>query len=463
MKLNKYMAQKLSGLDEEDNCEDVLSDVQNASDFGVSSDRDHALYFFVQNGLDELVQDWFNKKLTDEELSDLKRYVFDFKDNKDYDLTKLEDIGIIVFKWFDGRKLNKAAHPNISGIHVRPGNIDEGKWIETAKTIYNQVNDGIPRNVAFKTYTSGWDRDEVIKFSAWLRYYEQHTPEKYNVKTANNSNLIKVAFGESITFPAEWENLANRTQMQPFRTDPIKTKKELEIERATDFKAKMKSRMRALKMLLDKYNDLLPHQNLDHIYEEILSLEKSVSRLNAYAALEDRIIRSATIMEKYGFDAGALILKEAGGGADETNLPPGLMKTNVEAVITKLEGISKELKMRNLVREMSKADIALAELGLGSYFPELGESIARMLEGFSYAGNRIEDSISKLRGSGKSIQAPEPTSPAPKLPKTPEAPAAPLPIPTAPQPTEKLEPSALHEQPTSKVKTELPTQVKSGT
>jgi hypothetical protein len=457
MKLNEYMAKKLSDLDEEDRCEDIMNDAQSASDFGVKSDRDHSLYFFVQNGLEELVDDTFGIRLGPTELEELKLYVFDCRNDPNYNLTDLVDLRIIVHKWLSNRNLDKTAHPNIGGIHTKPSDIDVNKWIEVAKNIYAQVNDGQPKEATVKANTQGWDRDEVAKFNAWLRYYEQRTPEKYNVKTAHPiPNIIKVAFGEYITLPAEW---AARTPTAPFQAaNDGKTQKEREIERAKAFKSKMKSRMRALRMLLDKYNDLLPHQNLDKIYEEMLSLEKSVGKLNAYGALEDRVMRSAGQLQKFGFNEGSLLLKEAVGSEDETNLPPGILKANVEGVITKLEGICKELKMRSLIREMSKADIMLAELGLGSYFPEVTEALARMIEGFGYAGNRIEDVVSKLRGSGKApaVKAPEPIAPAPKLPQAPATPeplAAPIPIPA---PTEKLEPSALHERPASKVQTRLP-------
>ena len=458
MNLNSFMSKKIDSLDKEDLCEDVFNHAQEASDFGVESEKEHALYFFICNNIDELIDDTFGIKLKPDELKDLGRFIFNYKSDTNYDLTNLVDLRILSYKWLSGRQINKTAYPNMGGVYIRSDKPSIDRWMETAKSIYSQINAGMTREAAFDTHTSSWDRDEVFKFNNWLRYYEQKTPEKYNVKTAN---IIKLAFGEGITIPAEWENPNNRTQMQPFQhANDGKTKREIEIERAKSFKSKMKSRLRALKMLLDKYNDLLPNQSLDKIYEEMLALEKSVGKLNAYAALEDRVMCSAAKMQKLGFTAGSMLLKEAvEGRADETNLPPGLLKTNVEAVLTKLEGIGKELKMRNLVREMSKCDIMLAELGLGSYFPELGESIARMLEGFSYAGNRIEDSISKLRGSGKSstVQAPEPKLPEPKLPKAPDAQITPpLAMPSL-KPAEKLEPSALHEQPISKVKTELPT------
>jgi len=244
------------------------------------------------------------------------------------------------------------------------------------------------------------------------------------------ANIIKTAFdSSSLIFPKSWENPENRTDIKPFCADDKKTKKELEIEKAKSIKTQMKSRIRSLKSLLDKYNDLLSNQNIEKIYDEIVALEKSIGKLNVYAAIEDRIIRATKVFEKFGFNEGSIFLKNAAeissetfdaGPTDQTTIQNPKLKSEVDEIIGKLEGISKVLKMRELVRELSKIDIMLSELGMASYFPEITDSLSKLVEGYSYSSNRIESIISKLRGSGKpaglNVEMPKVKAPEVKAP-----------------------------------------------
>lgn len=464
MQLNEYMSKKLSVMDQEDLCQDVMANAFAASDMGVQSDKDYNTFFYINHLTDEILKDTFELELDSEQLAGIKRFLFTHKDDPNYNLSNLTDLRILIYKWLSDGDLNKKAHPNISGIYLKPEPIDVNKWIATAKSMYEDINLGIGKNSAFELHTKNWDREEKQKFSNWLKYYEERTTEKYNVK---NANLIKIAFDNtSLVFPSSWENPANR-QVQPgFMAQDGKTKKEQEQDRAKAFKSKMKSRLRALKVLIDKYNDALPNQNVDKIYDELSVLEKSISKLNVYAALKDRVYRSAANMERFGFKDGANFLKTAAeavpnGPTDETNLPPGPMKSNVEGVINRLEGISKVLKLRETVRDLAKVDIMLSELGMASFFPEITDALSKLIEGYSYSSNRIESVISKLRGTGKKEKtepAPLPTAPAP----APVAPAAPLaaPVPTAPAPkppTEKLQTGELFEKTPGAVQTTMPT------
>jgi hypothetical protein len=461
--MNAYMSKRLSERGHEDLCQDVLDDAEEASEFGVESDRDHHLFFHVNHLTDELLKDTFDLDLSDDELTKLKHYVFGFRDDPNYDLTSLVDLRILLHKGLVEEELTKKAHPNISGFYSAPKQADVGKWITAAKSVYDDVNAGIGRNLAFNKHTSDWDRDEVHSFSMWLKYYEERTPEKYNVK---NANIIKTAFGPtSLTIPDTWVNPANRQNITPFNANDSKTKKELEQDRAKVFKSKMKSRLRSLKLLMDKYNDLLPHQNLDKMYDELVVLEKSIGKMNVYAALQDRVIRSANVMTSLGFDDGAAFLKTAAEEpirTDETNLPAGQLKSDVETVINRLEGASKSLKMRELIRELSKADIMLDELGMASFFPEISDSIAKMIESYTYASNRLESVIAKLRGTGKvkAIPGQKHIETPAEIVSKPGATPAPLPAgPTIPIKQEPpLEVEELHERPMGTMQTKLPTQ-----
>jgi hypothetical protein len=68
-------------------------------------------------------------------------------------------------------------------------------------------------------------------------------------------------------------------------------------------------------------------------------------------------------------------------------------------VISKLELVSNILKNREIPRQLSMIDLMMDQLGIASYFPTLGEATRSALESNQYMATRIEDILSKLRGS----------------------------------------------------------------
>jgi len=84
-------------------------------------------------------------------------------------------------------------------------------------------------------------------------------------------------------------------------------------------------------------------------------------------------------------------------------------------ILEVLEPLMKRFKEREIVRQLSKADMMMDALNIVSYFPELGEAIGRLIETDSYVGTRLEKVIGKLRGGlkeeeGKGKKKPEPPS-----------------------------------------------------
>ena len=73
----------------------------------------------------------------------------------------------------------------------------------------------------------------------------------------------------------------------------------------------------------------------------------------------------------------------------------------VSDVVVKLEDLAKIFKTREVPRQLSLVDMMLDSLGLASYFPSLSEATNKALESNNYISTRIEDILSKLRGSMK--------------------------------------------------------------
>ena len=459
-KINKYMCDKLTHAVEQgvnDNLiDDLLDDAQNASDFGVTGDRDYNIYFFINNLTDDILNDTFDIKLDDDKKKELYRHIFAHKDDEKYKFDNLTDFRLLIYDWLCN-KFSKKAYPNISGKNDREPVYDVDKWISTLKNIYNFVrSEMMEKDSAIKQCTQDWESEEKQHFINWLNYYEAGNMEKYNVK---NAQLKTEADLVDFQMPKSWVKDDGRNNPAPQLTtqkldDDVKrkTKREKELDMAKIYKIRMRSRLDALQKLVDKYSDILPKQNLENIYKEIQSLRNSVSKLDVYASMKDCTYRSANIIRKFGFSEGAEFLEKM---AEEDNATDARNpQTNANAAISRLEIVSKTLNARDIIRELASIDILLNELGIASYFPELSLSQAKLIEAFSYSSNKIEDIIANLRGGGVNrMKAPEMKAPAIKPPeiktKTTEVKTVP--------PTKPMDTGEIMHKPIGEVKQELPT------
>ncbi len=91
----------------------------------------------------------------------------------------------------------------------------------------------------------------------------------------------------------------------------------------------------------------------------------------------------------------------------------------VADVVAEFEFISNFYKAREIPRRLSKADMMLDSLGLAAFFPQLAEAQNKALESNNYISSRIEEILSKLRGSVKSkdveLTTGEPKEPSPEV------------------------------------------------
>lgn len=99
----------------------------------------------------------------------------------------------------------------------------------------------------------------------------------------------------------------------------------------------------------------------------------------------------------------------------EDVIDAALRNLTVDDVIAKLETLTGMYKKREISRQLSILDIMMDRLGIGSYFPGLGEAMAKALESNQYISTRLEDALAKLKGS---VENPEVT----KMLETREAP-----------------------------------------
>jgi len=486
--INDYLADRISsalefGMSDELAAE-AIDDARDAFSCGVESEDDYNVYFMVKNVAPSIAADTFSIARNDFDTNGFCAYIVESKEKP-----TLTDLRLLMHKWLC-TSISKVAYPNVGGIHEEREEYDLDKWVASAREMYSKIRSSkkIDHADALSLITADWDIDERYKFEVWLRYYESATPEKYNVKISKLENdIIKEAL-----IPESWVNDPNRSNSVNPSVTPLEAPHESDIQRekrvkkerldnANLFKKKLKSRIRSIMRLLERYNDLLPHQNLDSVHDEMYALDKSISKLNVYATMKDTVARSANIIRRFGFPEGADMLeKYADGetiqlpeaGDPAPNLPDGSRpKITTQQIISRLEAISRDLRNRDLVRELASVDILLNELGIASFFPDLASAQSKLIESFSYASNKIEATVSSLRGSGGSAGAQlSMNAPPPAAAATPPAPLVPekkVNLPTAPkedkvdipipQPIDnKMDPSSVLNKPVSKMQNQLP-------
>lgn len=81
------------------------------------------------------------------------------------------------------------------------------------------------------------------------------------------------------------------------------------------------------------------------------------------------------------------------------NLDDLLTDVTIEDVVERLDAVANILKNREIPRQLAIIDLMMHKLGIGSFFPALAEANRSALESNQYMSTRIDDILSKLRGS----------------------------------------------------------------
>lgn len=467
--INSFLVDKLNkALD--DNIPDAvvdmaLDDAKGATSMGVENDYDYNLNYYINHLLDDILDDTFDISLDSSEKEELKKFLFNNRKNPKYNLSNLTDLRILINSWLSN-SVSKKAYPNVGvGIHNRSQTYDLSRWIDALKKIYDLNRTGrMDKIAATNMVISDWDSTEQYKFLQWMKFYEADNTMKYNIKTAN------------FTMPNAWMTPEQRASDSSNLTT-FQAKKDQDKQNSINKRKQMRSRISSIRKLLGEYSDLNPvsHDHISELLSMLTSLEARVMSLQTEAMVKSCIVKTANIMANRGFNKGASELYKIaeeplpGVPSEEKEVKP--QAKNVDGVIKKLEEISKFLKSRQIIRELAATDLNLDDLGIASYFPEIGDSQSRLIESFGYASNRIESVIAKLRGTGgseialqqndneksKKLQEKELSdiNKSKEIVQPPQAPVKEKSVPTPAQ-DEKIKTNDLMEKPVGEVKTQLP-------
>ena len=99
---------------------------------------------------------------------------------------------------------------------------------------------------------------------------------------------------------------------------------------------------------------------------------------------------------------GEIAIKEdepAHGSRFDDVIDAAFKDLKISDVVEKLEDLSKIFNTREVPRQLAIVDMMLDRLGLASFFPSLSEATNKSLESNNYVSTRIDDILSKLKGT----------------------------------------------------------------
>ena len=393
------------------------------------------------------------------------------------------DVAQVVFKYVDDKR--RVAYPSELSFKQRvvpEQNIKD--WIGRISNIYKLMSRGFAKEDLIKQHTQDMESAVEQDFRQWMKYYEDGDQNKYNVdkNMRKNANLGDPDYLDML-------NAAfNTRQEQAAKDEEHQQKREEAHQNRIKIKQKMLSRLQAIRKLLNKYtlavDDAVANkyvqmnedakqktqdyselaQAINGAEEATRNLGQTMNMTGLASSAVDKIYKSANIAKASGlkdihqklykiahkFEKSARELDEAAiepsknlaGLEKEKHRKPDVLEelkgnASPNAVLEKLERLLHVLQKRDLIRELSEVDIMLNELNMASYFPELAFGQSKLIDGFGYASNKLEDAIAKIRGglreeeqkeqSIDKLKSPKVETPKFETPRMPEVPSAPSP------------------------------------
>jgi len=236
--------------------------------------------------------------------------------------------------------------------------------------------------------------------------------------------------------------------------EPAAPRQQYSEQNVLDFESlrnKVMSRVFSIDKLVEKYRKVLNEQQVEAVEDALVELRKRVRKLKLASSIHDSLLKTANIVRGHSAIgiSDALISIAAEPLAPATPLmpeePTAPLKAPVEApeapvevdeeepaqkkdapdneveegeqdytprnsltpkqreivigdIVDQLEGISTVIKSREIVRAIARVDILLNRLYMDTFFPELSDAQAKLIEAYSYASNKIEDILPKIKG-----------------------------------------------------------------
>ena len=425
--INEHFANYLKGLAkqglDESLWQEALDDARLATELGIDSQKDFLIFFYIDHFVDEIAEELFGIQLDQETMDELKRYMFSLKDSIDY--SNLVSYRAAILKWINEHKDKvKTAYPN-TGLSFKPvGVYNLENWISLAKQIGIQILNGFPRDMALKRAANSLNIPEKYDFLVWYKFHSSGEYDKYNVndkikkldRELRMDMALKNKYAADDKFYYVPKLLSRPVEERIPETEPVVPERpEYSEQYALDFETarnKLMSRIFAIDKLLEKYRRVLKQDQIDDIETALGDLRRKIRKLRLASTIKDSLIKTANILNNLEFHDGAHELIVIAAESDtpvqpgETKvitkeappIPEGARDGTLDSVVNRLTAISTILKNRDIIRSLAEIDLMLHKLRMASFFSEVQEAQAKLIDAFGYASNKIEDLLPKLRG-----------------------------------------------------------------
>jgi hypothetical protein len=158
----------------------------------------------------------------------------------------------------------------------------------------------------------------------------------------------------------------------------------------------------------DEENELVVHaQAIPDVSQQRPVDENTQTQVPAEAPAEAQAAPSENLeVESPAVNPTGITPEEASAGPNvqvkndfDALIDSAFSNLTVEDVVKKLEDVNKIFRNREISRQLAIVDVMLDHLGLAPYFPSLAEATNKQLEANQYCLTRIDDVLSKLRGT----------------------------------------------------------------
>jgi len=273
----------------------AYDDGSKLSKLEVSNERERNLYFYLENFIDDLCEEFGHDKIKNHDEVVQKAFNI-LRKKEEIDLT---DIRKAIFGALQMQKAaaNKKAYPNTRGSvgdNAKPQR-DIEKWVHALGSIYAAMQSGESKNIAMQRITEEWSPMEKLDFENWARYYEQGDYEKYGI------NKSAADLPQPPVMPKQLQ-----LQEMPVRRGPGRPRKL--IQSLEEKKRSLISRIDSAIRLLREFANVWPDDVWLRMMSSLNDLQAQIPRLRTEATMRDCIIRVAKQFEKEGFSEGASVL-----------------------------------------------------------------------------------------------------------------------------------------------------------
>lgn len=400
--------------------DEAVSDAALATSFGVENDEDFKIFHYIDVFVEDIADEVFGDKLSESEEDELKKFLFNLRSEIDY--SDLSAFWVGVVKWLKNRKKVAVAYPNRGdngSRYVQKNNL--AAWAKLAQYVRKQVLHGAREDTAVRNAALMLNPLERLDFKAWYRFKYGKSNRMYNLneeimeKSEGSMSLQRNANSKFAymhedngryylpDFSSPYHDMASNEPATPEETPEDLIEKEKQRERFNEARSKLVSRTFAIDKLLERFHTILDDEAVSDIEDAVNSLRKKIRQLKSATIIRDTVIKTAKIVGRKGFTAGSdyLVLSVNEFMGDKFKIEKKAMEgfnlKDVTEMLQKLQEVSNQLKRRDIVRDIARIDFKLHEMNASALFPELSEAQAKLIEATTYASNKLEDVIPKLR------------------------------------------------------------------